>query len=89
MPIGNKAFDKIFMKVRTKTGAELLPATDMRNAIIPYRNKLYVLALVADQNPGHPKNAYWLIFLENQLLLLKARRVGQEEETRRLCFAKL
>jgi hypothetical protein len=23
----------------------------MRNAIIPYRNKLYGLALVADQNP--------------------------------------
>ena len=29
MPIGNKVVDKIFLKVRSRTGAILLPATDM------------------------------------------------------------
>jgi KDO2-lipid IV(A) lauroyltransferase len=88
MPIGNKAFDKIFMKVRTKTGAELLPATDMRNAIIPYRNKLYGLALVADQNPGYPKSAYWLNFFGKPTPFVKGPRVEQEEETLLLFFAR-
>jgi KDO2-lipid IV(A) lauroyltransferase len=71
MPIGNKALDRIFMKIRTRTGATLLPATDMRNSIIPFRNELYAIILVADQNPGHPKNAYWLNFFGKPTPFLK------------------
>lgn len=62
MPINNKIFDKIFIKIRSKTHALLLPATEMRSAIIPYRHQLYMLALVADQNPGNPANALWFNF---------------------------
>jgi KDO2-lipid IV(A) lauroyltransferase len=63
MPISNKIVDKIFIKVRSKTGGVMLPATDMRHAIIPYRNSTYMLALVADQNPGNPSNAFLVQFL--------------------------
>jgi Kdo2-lipid IVA lauroyltransferase/acyltransferase len=62
MPVKAKAMDKLYLTIRGKTGAGLLPATTMRTAIIPYRNSQYVLVLVADQNPGDPKNAYWLNF---------------------------
>jgi KDO2-lipid IV(A) lauroyltransferase len=62
MPLTNKIFDRIFMKMRARTGAILLPATDMRNAILPYRNERAVIALVADQNAGVPYNALWLNF---------------------------
>lgn len=37
-------------------------ATDMRNAIIPYRNEQYMLVLVADQNSRNPANSYWYNF---------------------------
>ena len=89
MPIGNRAFDKIFMKIRTKTGAELLPATDMRNAIIPYRNKLYGLALVADQNPGDPKNAYWLRFFGKPTPFIKGPESGARRGDTPIIFCKM
>ena len=76
MPIGNKVLDKIFMKIRTKTGAVLLPATDMRNAIIPYRKELYSIMLVADQNPGYPKNAYWMNFFGKPTPFIKGPESG-------------
>ncbi len=63
MPIKNKAFDKIFYKMRRSTGTILLPATDMKNAMLPFRDQQYLLTLVADQAPGSPSNAYWLNFM--------------------------
>lgn len=62
MPIGSKIVDRLFKYFREKTGSILLPATDMRNAMIPYRNQQYMMGLVADQNPGNPAKAYWVKF---------------------------
>lgn len=76
MPISNKIVDKIFMKVRSKTGGVMLPATNMRNAIIPYRNSTYMLALVADQNPGHPANAFWFNFFGKPTPFVRAPESG-------------
>ena len=76
MPIANKHFDRIFKNFRSKTGAVLLPATDMRNAILPHRNTVYALALVADQNPGDPRNAMWFHFLGKPAPFVKAPESG-------------
>ena len=62
MPISNPAFEKLFYKLRTRTGNIFLPATNMRAAMVPYNEKQYLLALVADQNPGNLNSAYWLDF---------------------------
>lgn len=62
MPIGNKMFDKMFYRFRTSTGNVLLPANDMKNAMMPYRNGQYILGLAADQVPGDLRKAYWLNF---------------------------
>lgn len=62
MPIGSKPIDRLFKQIRQKTGAIMLPATDIRNAILPYRNTKYMLSLVADQNPGKPARAHWAKF---------------------------
>lgn len=64
MPIGSKLVDRLFKYFRQKTGSILLPATNMRNAILPYRNTQYLLALVADQNPGRPESSYWVRFFD-------------------------
>jgi Kdo2-lipid IVA lauroyltransferase/acyltransferase len=63
MPLTNKAFDKIFYNLRTRYGTVMLPATNMKNSFVPWRNKEHCLVLVADQNPGVPSNAYWFNFL--------------------------
>jgi len=60
MPFANKVFERLFIRLRGRTGTVLLPATGMQRAILPYRNTVYALALVADQAPGGPENSYWL-----------------------------
>jgi KDO2-lipid IV(A) lauroyltransferase len=62
MPIGSKLVDRLFKHFRERMGSRLLPATRMREAMIPYRNTQYLLALVADQNPGKPDRSYWINF---------------------------
>lgn len=64
MPLTSKVMDRLFMKIRAKSGTVLLPATDMRRAMIPWRNKQYCLGLVADQAPGNAAKAYWLNFFD-------------------------
>lgn len=76
MPIASKTMDKLFIRIRARTGAALIPATDMRKTILPYRNKMYMLALVADQNPGHPANAYWFNFFGRPTPFVKAPESG-------------
>jgi len=62
MPLENKAMDRLFMRLRSRTGSIPLPATKLQRAILPFRNQQYILALVADQSPGGPENSYWLDF---------------------------
>ncbi|HZI01987.1 MAG TPA: lysophospholipid acyltransferase family protein, partial [Flavisolibacter sp.] len=62
MPLSNKNFEKIFRKLRTKRGGHLVPANDMRNALMPFRHHAYTLLLVADQSPGKLSKAFWVRF---------------------------
>jgi KDO2-lipid IV(A) lauroyltransferase len=62
MPIGNKHFNRMFIDLRSRMGTILIPATDMKNAMLPYRSEVYLLGLIADQVPGDVKKAYWLNF---------------------------
>jgi KDO2-lipid IV(A) lauroyltransferase len=63
MPIGNKVFEKLFYRLRTRSGNVFLPASNMREAIVQYSSTQYLLGLVADQNPGSLHNAYWIDFM--------------------------
>ena len=76
MPVDNKLFDKVFLKLRGKTNAALLPATDIRRALMPWRHEAYTIALVADQNPAWPSNAYWLEFFGRPTPFLEAPENG-------------
>jgi len=62
MPISNAILEKLFYKLRTRSGNAFLPATSMREAICPYLESQYLLGLVADQNPGNPGTSYWVNF---------------------------
>ncbi|MBL7700108.1 MAG: lysophospholipid acyltransferase family protein [Chitinophagaceae bacterium] len=62
LPVKNQVFEKLMLKIRGVSGNAVVPATDMKNAMLPYRNKIYLLALIADQVPGDPSQAYWMNF---------------------------
>jgi Kdo2-lipid IVA lauroyltransferase/acyltransferase len=62
LPVKNKVFDKIMLKIRSKFGSTMISATDFRRQFIPHAKKKFILGLIADQNPGDPKFAYWVPF---------------------------
>lgn len=61
-PITNPFFNTLFKKIRSRNGTVLIPANDFKNNFLPHNNKQYILALVADQNPGDPAKAWWVNF---------------------------
>ena len=63
MPIGSKMFERLFYRLRTRTGNAFLPAPQMKGAIVPHLQSQYLLGLVADQCPGNMHNAYWIDFM--------------------------
>ena len=76
MPVENKVFERLFLRLRGRYGTVLLPATRMQRAILPYRNQLYMLTLVADQAPGGPENTYWLNFFGRPTAFIRGAERG-------------
>ena len=62
MPIENKVFDRIFLKIRSRTGVGLLSAMTLSRSILSYRKTQYLLTLVADQAPAKLASSYWAYF---------------------------
>ncbi len=71
MPMSNKVMERLFYKLRTRTGAVFLKATHMKEEFIPYLDTQYLLGLVADQSPGHPANAWWFNFFGKPTAFVK------------------
>ena len=76
MPIESPIFERLFLKLRTTTGAAMLPATRIRAAILPWRHTPYVLGLVSDQSPAVAENGYWVSFFSRPTPFLKAPENG-------------
>jgi KDO2-lipid IV(A) lauroyltransferase len=65
MPIAHKAMDRLYLKLRSRWGSTMVPATPteaFRTKTRELKHEEFVLVLVADQSPGDPSNAYWLNF---------------------------
>jgi KDO2-lipid IV(A) lauroyltransferase len=61
-PITNQFFNELFKKIRSRNGTILIPANDFKNNFLPYSDKQYAIALVADQNPRNLHKAWWVNF---------------------------
>jgi Kdo2-lipid IVA lauroyltransferase/acyltransferase len=72
MPLKNRIFDRLFREIRSKFGTLLVAATRMREEMMPYRGKQYILGLIADQSPPGPNKAYWVNFFGRPTAFLKA-----------------
>lgn len=62
MPLTNKNFNQLIVKLRTKFNTILISVPEFRNSFHNYNKSQYALGLVADQNPGNPMNAVWMPF---------------------------
>ncbi len=62
MPLSNKAFNKIIVKLRTQFNTILITVPEFKNSFHQYTKEQYALGLVADQNPSNPNKAAWIPF---------------------------
>ena len=62
MRLSNKIMDRIFKKIRLKHGTVLIDATHYKRDMLRLDKIQHAFALVADQNPGNTKTAFWLNF---------------------------
>jgi len=89
MPITNQALDRVFRKIRSKSGSVLLPATDMRRAMIPWRNQQYCIGLVADQAPANPEKCFWLNFFGKPTAFVTGPETGARSGNIPVVFANI
>lgn len=87
MPLSSKIFERILRKLRTRYGSILVRATHMREDFLPYRNQQYLLGLVADQNPGHPGNAWWFNFFGRPAPFVRGPAKGAISSNSAVVFA--
>lgn len=87
MPISSKIMDRLFYKLRSRSGSKLLSATKMREAFMPYRDLQYILTLAADQNPGNPSKAWWFDFLGRPAPFVKGPEKGARAKNTVVVFA--
>jgi KDO2-lipid IV(A) lauroyltransferase len=79
LPINNAVFERLFRYIRTKSGTKLISAKNIRKEILPYKNSIYTIGLIADQSPAVPANAYWVQFFGRPTGFVK----GPEKSARR------
>lgn len=76
MPLASKVMDRAFITLRARTGSIMVPATNMRSAMYPYRNEIYALGLIADQSPANHQSGFWVRFFGRPTSFLKAPEGG-------------
>jgi len=62
MPVNNAIFEKLMYRMRTRSGTNFVPASEFKKIRATFAGSQSLLALVADQSPGIPANAYWRNF---------------------------
>ena len=70
-PQSSRIMNKLLLHLRGRWGNPQLESTNMAKAIMPWRQKQYLLALGADQSPAQPDGGYWLNFLHRPTVFLK------------------
>jgi len=87
MPVKNKVFDRLILKLRQRFNGIMVPATTFRRSFRPYAKERYALTLVADQNPGNPGGAYWMPFFGKMVPFLSGPEKGAKSSNDAIVFA--
>lgn len=79
-PLGNKYFDRLIYRMRTRFGTRLIAMKDTYREMLAQKTELNTTAFIADQTP-QPQNAYWTTFLNQDTPVFKgveviSRKIG-------------
>jgi KDO2-lipid IV(A) lauroyltransferase len=89
LPVKSGVFEKVMHNIRSVSGNVLIPSTDMKNAMLPYRNSQFLLALIADQVPGDVSKAYWLNFFGKPTPFMRGPERGAVAGNYSVMFAQI
>lgn len=89
MRIKNKAIDKIFYNMRSKTGTLLISAHDFRSSMHQLMSNQYSIGLAADQNPANTSGAYWLNFFNRPAPFVTGPDKGAIRNNTAVAFIKM
>lgn len=62
-PLTNEVFDKYFIKMRSRFGANLIAMKNVMRAMVKYKDEVIVSAFVGDQTPVKHEATYFTTFL--------------------------
>jgi KDO2-lipid IV(A) lauroyltransferase len=62
-PLSNPFFENFVYRLRTQTGAKLVPMRDTLRHLVRHRNEGRVLSLLSDQSPSRADQQFWTTFL--------------------------
>ncbi len=79
LPLSNKSFDKLMLRIRSRSGALLISMKALKRGLVALKGKQYILAQMADQNPSVTEVAEWLPFMNREAPFFK----GTEQMARR------
>ncbi len=71
MPLNNKAFDRLYLKLRGRSGTKLIPVQDMQKEMSAVQQEKILWGFIADQNPSDPKRVSWNDFLHRKTAFFK------------------
>lgn len=63
MHLSNRVMEQLVFKLRSRFGSILLRAGHIKEAMVPWQHKQYMVALGADQSPSNLDHALWLYYL--------------------------
>lgn len=85
-PLSNKIFERMFRKIRSRYGTILIPAPSFRTEFPKWKDKQYMLALVADQNPPKKDVGYWFPFFSKEAPFIKGPETGAKLQDTSVIF---
>lgn len=71
MPLTNKAFDKLYLWLRGRSGVHLIRVQDMQKEMAAVQNEKILWGFIADQNPSDPKRVSWNDFMNRKTAFFK------------------
>lgn len=71
MPLTNKAFDKLYLYLRARSGTLLIKVQDMQKEMSAVQQEKILWGFIADQNPSDPKRVSWNQFLNRKTAFFK------------------
>lgn len=89
MPLRNRLADRLVRRLRSRTGSVMIAAKQTLQQTQPWQDRPYISVLVADQNPGKVRRAYWFPFMGRMTPFYKGPELAARRADRPIVYGGL